>query len=200
MTGLGTLKYSLCHFRAFALALPRGYRSLQRQSGSRCHVMGRLHRCLGGAVVAHAAGLPFQQLSEALAASGLKHRAGLWTSLEPKLLALPRVHQNYQRQSVGAAPAGVGIAWRNPKRAPLLNTNNMLGPGVPDTTKVIKTKGHHLKVITTFQLNRSGNILHPLSDRRRPRLPMPMAVGLGLLQTRRHTRPACFALHKPPAL
>ena len=42
----------------------------------------------------------------------------------------------------------------------------MLGPGVPDTTNVIKTKSHQVcKVITIFQMNRSWDILRPLSVR-----------------------------------
>jgi hypothetical protein len=40
-------------------------------------------------------------------------------------------------------PAMVMTADRRPKRALWLITNNILGPGVADTTKVITTKSHH---------------------------------------------------------
>ena len=47
----------------------------------------------------------------------------------------------------------VAMAGRNPKRAPLLKTNSMLGPGVPDTTNVIRIKSHQVcKVISVFSV------------------------------------------------
>jgi hypothetical protein len=41
-------------------------------------------------------------------------------------------------------PSMVAMAACKPKRALLLKTSNMLGPGVADTTKVIKTNNHQV--------------------------------------------------------
>jgi hypothetical protein len=52
-------------------------------------------------------------------------------------------------------PAMVAIAERKPKRALWLKTSSMFGPGVADTTKVIKTKSHQLCKLITSLLSKS---------------------------------------------